>query len=98
MGIVTFHSETTERKEVKQEARSSEERLLMCLDHAPTAIAVLDRDNRYLYANRRWRTDFTSDVKDIIGRSHYEVFPYVPDRWQEIHRRALAGEVVSGDD
>ena len=98
MSIVTAHSETTDRKEAKQEAQSSDERLLACLDHAPTAIAVLDRGMQYVYANRRWRSHFTSGSQDIVGRSHYEVFPYVPDRWQDIHRRALAGEVVSGDE
>src|SRR5674476_773692 len=31
----------------------------------------------------------------IIGRSHYEIFPDLPARWIEAHKRALAGSVES---
>jgi len=40
----------------------------------------------------RWTT------KQLIGRSHYEVFPEIPERWKALHARALAGEVLRSDD
>src|ERR671932_178420 len=30
-----------------------------------------------------------------MGRSHYEIFPDIPERWQAEHQRALQGEVIS---
>jgi signal transduction histidine kinase len=33
-----------------------------------------------------------------MGRSHYEIFPDLPERWKEVHRRALGGETMRADE
>ena len=67
------------------------------LDQAPVAVAMLDREWRYVSASRRWLEDFKLD-RSIIGRCHYEVFPDIPERWKEINRRALNGETLSANE
>lgn len=67
----------------------------LLLEHAPTAVAVFDREMRYLSVSGRWSADHAIDVHEIIGKSYYEAFPATDDRCREVHRRVLAGESMS---
>jgi PAS domain S-box-containing protein len=78
--------------------RDSEVRLRLFIDQAPAAIAMLDRDMRYLAVSRRWLADYGMVGQDLIGVSYYDTFPELPAGWREIHRRALAGEVLKSEE
>jgi PAS domain S-box-containing protein len=78
--------------------RSREELLKIFVKHVPVAVAMLDRDMRYLQVSDRWCTDYSLDSWQILGRSRYEVFPDLPERWEQIHRRGLAGETLRAEE
>ncbi len=61
------------------------------METLPTASAVFDRQMRYLAFNTRWRQAYRLGDADLIGRSHYEVFPEVSQDWRAVHRRCLGG-------
>jgi len=83
---------------IETERNGARERLLRdFVDRLPASAAMFDRDMRYVAASGRWMAAYQLDA-GILGRSLYEVFPDLPERWKQVHRRALAGEVVRGDD
>ena len=88
----------TRHKDAELLLRASEELLLTFVQHVPAAVAMLDRGLHYLQASDRWCEDYALVRSAIMGRSHYEVFPDIPERWKEIHRRCLAGEILHAEE
>jgi PAS domain S-box-containing protein len=78
-----FHSEVVQRQFVA---------------NAPLAIAMFDRQMNYLAASPRWLRNYSLEGRELVGRSHYEVFPGLPERWKAAHERSLAGEVLRMDE
>ena len=62
----------------------------------PAAVALFDRQMRYIAASERWKSDYKLDG-ELTGRSHYDVFPEINDDLKSIHRRALQGETIRGE-
>jgi PAS domain S-box-containing protein len=73
--------------------------VLTALKQAPLGVAIFDTEMRYLAASARFLTDqgMPPDMA-LEGRVHYEVFPEVPQRWRDVHARALTqGDSASHD-
>lgn len=84
--------------DVERKLSHYNELLKYIIEYDHSAIAVLDRDLRYLYVSRRFLTDYNVTIDDILGRKHYEIFPGLPDRWKEAHSRALTGEIIKSEE
>ncbi len=88
----------TERRYMEGALKTNEALLKQFVKHTPAAIAMFDTEMRYLQVSDRFLTDYELEGQDIIGRRHYEVFPDLPERWREVHRRILAGATESCDE
>ncbi|MUH01086.1 PAS domain S-box protein [Scytonema sp. UIC 10036] len=71
--------------------------LLQAIEYAPIGMVVFDREMRYLMVNHKWLEDHNL-TDEIIGRSHYEVFPDIPKEWKQIYQQCLAGEIAKRDE
>lgn len=63
------------------------------VEHDLTAIAILDTDLHFMMVSRRFLEDYRVSEDKVIGRHHYDVFPDIPQKWREVHQRALQGEI-----
>lgn len=84
-----------ERKRAVQSLEHSRGLLQSFVEHTPAAVAMLDRQLRYVAVSQRWYQDYQLGTRDIIGLHHYDVFPEIREmrEWQDIHRRCLAGAI-----
>ena len=96
--MVGVNRDVTDLENAMANLSASEELLREFIKHTPAAIAMLDTEMRYVQASNRWLTDYHLDGRDIIGVSHYEIFPDIPQHWIDLHRRVLAGAVESREE
>ncbi len=86
----------SERKNAELALKTNEQRLTLFIENAPVSIAMFDRDMRYVSCSHRWMDDYNLGNRDIVGMSHYDIFPELPEPLKDIHRRSLNGEILSG--
>ena len=72
-----------------------ERELQFVLKRVPNPVAVLDKNMRYILASRKWIDDFNLKDKNIIGKSHYEIFPHLSDKVKILNQRAMNGEIIN---
>ncbi|WP_339606023.1 PAS domain S-box protein, partial [uncultured Roseivirga sp.] len=71
----------------------TKDRSELFVEQAPSAIAMFDREVRYLAASQQWLKDYNLEGLDIIGKSHYEVFENIGQEWKDIHQECLKGAI-----
>jgi PAS domain S-box-containing protein len=92
------HLDITASEHARQALAAQQKQLMELVRQMPVPLAMLDAQMRYLAASGRWIADYGLEGQVLEGRSHYEVFPTIPERWKEIHQRALAGETLMADE
>jgi PAS domain S-box-containing protein len=93
-GIGAVIEDVTLQKQIEAQSR-------LFVERAPVGIAMFDNEMRYLSVSRRFITNHRLDgetTETLIGRSHYDTIPHIPESWRETHRRVLSGETLSSDE
>ncbi|WP_339810422.1 PAS domain S-box protein [uncultured Imperialibacter sp.] len=96
--IAGTHWDITEQKLVEISLEESDRRNRVFVAQAPSAIAMFDTEMRYLAASEKWKEDYGIKNKEIIGVSHYDIFPEIGDDWKKIHAECLRGAINKVDE
>lgn len=89
------------RKEREEAVRAGEQQLRLIADAMPSTISYVDREWRYVFANRAFRTWFGLEPSEVVGKKVWEVLgreafevirPYA-DRALQGHRVEYEAEV-----
>jgi len=88
----------TARKLASLHLAAAEARLRLVIETAPVALALLDRERRFLVVSRRWLSDYRLETAEVIGSRYDDLFPETSARWLEVFRRCLAGASEKKDE
>jgi PAS domain S-box-containing protein len=96
--LLHAENELSERKRAEQQLQDNQSILQTMIQNTPAAVAMFDTEMRYLAYSIRWLTDYRLGNRNLTGLSHYDVFPEIGEDWKAVHRRCLAGAIVSRDE
>jgi PAS domain S-box-containing protein len=91
--VAILFKDISDRKQSENLLQQQEEQLRLFVKHSPAGVAMFDRQMRYMLVSDRWLASYGLGDQNIVGRSHYDIFPNLPDRFKQIHQRCLAGAV-----
>lgn len=83
----------SERLRIQKELAEQREQLMLFVKHCPASVAMFDNEMRYIVTSNTWLLDYKLENQNLEGRSHYEVFPEITERWKQIHANCLNGLV-----
>lgn len=102
-GYIGTTQDLTEERMMSSKLTSSVNQLETFITNLPAAVAMFDKDINYLAVSKRWIQDYNLhklgfNETNIIGKSHYDVFPGLKQEWRDIHNNALQGITKKHDD
>jgi PAS domain S-box-containing protein len=93
VGFIGIATDITAQLRAEEEAATTRSQLEAFVEHVPAAVAMFDKELRYLAFSRRWLSDFDLGTQRLQGRPYAEVIPEMAHDWSTTLKRCLAGAV-----
>jgi len=88
----------TEQKNSEKTLLVRQQQLKTFIEFSPVALAMLDKNMRYIATSKVWLDVNNLQNESLVGRSHYELNPAIPEKMLIAHQRGLAGEILKQDE
>jgi len=98
IGLLGTLRDITKEKEAQEALKQEQNKLYYLINNAPVAIAMFDQNMNYLAYSQQWLKEFQLEENNLINKSHYEIFPYLPAEKIELYQRVLAGEYLASEE
>ncbi len=73
--VAVFFDDITERKQIEEAVRESEERFRVFMDNLPANAWAKDDQGRYVYLNRAYETFLGARMRDCTGKTDFDLWP-----------------------
>ncbi|MDP3737569.1 MAG: PAS domain S-box protein [Hyphomonadaceae bacterium] len=80
-----------------QAAMNSDSTVRRFVQAAPMPIAMYDKDMRILMTSGGWMEEIGLPEEELLGRSMYDIRPWLPEKWRAVHRQVQRGETMKHD-
>ena len=92
--IVGIVNQVSSERQATKEVEQVTYLLKNIIENSNGGVAVFDRKMNYLYVSETYKKQFHL-TESPIGKNHYQLFPDLPEKFKDAHRRSLKGEVLS---
>ncbi|MBF0462116.1 MAG: SpoIIE family protein phosphatase [Magnetococcales bacterium] len=88
---LALHLARQEMQRKNQELSRWQQQMELLMRHAPSAIALFDKNLNYLQVSHRWLDDYNLHNQAVHGHSHWDLCPGLAGHWRAVFQRCLAG-------
>lgn len=93
VSVVGIVNHITPERHAKKEVEQVTYLLKNIIENSNGGVAVFDQKMNYLYVSETYKRQFHM-TEDPVGKNHYKLFPDLPEKFKDAHRRSLKGEVL----
>ncbi len=91
------HEILTDLQHSHAQLEGSEQAVRNMIRNMPMAVAMFDREMRYLVISETWLAGSGFKEEDLVGKCHYDVVPLQGPQEREIHAHCLEGNTYSNE-
>lgn len=96
--VIGTTSDVTDGVLARERILEQKKQLQAFIRHAPMAVAMMDRELRYMAVSARWGEAYGRSEEELVGQNHLLHFPFDLESKRSVYKMALAGQRLREDE